>query len=201
MLLLTFRAAASLYAIDVSHVVEVLPRIDLRRLPHAPASLAGLLDYRGVVVPVIDMGILLGSDACRTRLSTRIILVNCRSEPRTREQPAGIAHKESQPDVDPGWGKPGAGSSVQPLPWLLGVIAEQVSDVASIKPNQVVTAPFHLSQTPYLGAIVELDHQMAQLIEVDRVLDEQLREAFYGSHASERPDDVSPGETQARLTL
>ncbi len=45
MLLLTFRAAENLYAIDVAHVVEVVPRINLRRLPHAPGFLAGLFDY------------------------------------------------------------------------------------------------------------------------------------------------------------
>ena len=61
MLLLTFRAAENLYAVDVTRVVEVVPRVDLRRLPHAPDFLAGLFDYRGAVVPVIDLGILLGS--------------------------------------------------------------------------------------------------------------------------------------------
>ena len=76
MLLLTFTAGANRYAIDVARVVELVPRVELRSIPHAPPFLAGLLGYRGKVVPVIDLGLLLGSAPCRDCLSTRIILVN-----------------------------------------------------------------------------------------------------------------------------
>ena len=94
MLLLTFTAGAHRYAVDVARVVELVPRVELRDVPHAPASLAGLLGYRGQVVPVIDLGVLLGAAPCQDRLSTRIILVNdaprdqnCRED--VRRQPAG----------------------------------------------------------------------------------------------------------------
>ncbi len=76
MLLLTFTAAGEHYALDVAGVIELVPRVELRAIPHAPAFLAGLLGYRGEVVPVIDLGLLLGSSPCPDRLSTRIILVN-----------------------------------------------------------------------------------------------------------------------------
>ena len=76
MLLLTFTAGANRYAVDVTRVVELVPRVELRQIPHAPAFLAGLLGYRGKVVPVIDLGLLLDVGPCRDCLSTRIILVN-----------------------------------------------------------------------------------------------------------------------------
>lgn len=76
MLLLTFRLAESLYAIAAEQVVEVVPRVDLRAIPHAPPFLAGLFSYRGTVVPVVDLGLLLGSEACRPQLDTRIILAD-----------------------------------------------------------------------------------------------------------------------------
>ena len=91
MLLLTFRAAENLYAIDVARVVEVVPRINLRQLPHAPGFLAGVFDYRGKVVPVVDLGVLLGSESCRDRLSTRIILVNSRPAAPARPGQPGEA--------------------------------------------------------------------------------------------------------------
>ena len=47
-----------------------------RSIPHAPSFLAGLLGFRGKVIPVIDLGLLLSSVPCRDCLSTRIILVN-----------------------------------------------------------------------------------------------------------------------------
>ncbi len=76
MLVLTFRVAEVLYAVAVKRVVEVVPRVALRNLPHAPDYLAGLLRYRGGAVPVVDLGLLMGKSACRERLDTRIILVD-----------------------------------------------------------------------------------------------------------------------------
>jgi chemotaxis-related protein WspB len=76
MLVLTFRVAEVLYAVAVSRVVEVVPRVDLREVPHAPSYLVGLLRYRGGVVPVVDLGLLMGGASCRDRLDTRIILAD-----------------------------------------------------------------------------------------------------------------------------
>lgn len=75
MLVLTFRVAEIPYAVAVGRVVEVVPRVALREIPHAPRYLAGLLRYRGGAVPVVDLGLLMGDAACADRLDTRIILV------------------------------------------------------------------------------------------------------------------------------
>ncbi len=56
-------------------VVEVVPAVGLRSVIGAPDYLAGLLDYRGSVVPVVDLGLLAVGRRCQPRLSTRIILV------------------------------------------------------------------------------------------------------------------------------
>jgi chemotaxis-related protein WspB len=76
MLVLTFRIAEVPYGVAVKRVVEVVPRVALRAIPHAPDYLAGLLRYRGGAVPVVDLGLLLGDSACRDRLDTRIVLVD-----------------------------------------------------------------------------------------------------------------------------
>jgi chemotaxis-related protein WspB len=77
MLVLSFRVADVPYAVAVRRVVEVVPRVALRAIPHAPKYLAGLLRYRGGAVPVVDLGLLMGEVACSDRLDTRIILVDC----------------------------------------------------------------------------------------------------------------------------
>jgi chemotaxis-related protein WspB len=76
MLVLTFRVADIPYAVAVRRVVEVVPRVELRAIPHAPGHLAGLLRYRGDAVPVVDLGMLMSGSACPDRLDTRIILVD-----------------------------------------------------------------------------------------------------------------------------
>ena len=76
MLVLKFRVAGLSFAVAVTTVVEVVPRVELRPLPHAPAHVVGLLRYRGGAVPVVDLGLLMGDLACRDRLDTRIVLVD-----------------------------------------------------------------------------------------------------------------------------
>ncbi len=184
MLLLTLQAAGSRYAIDVARVVEVVPRINLRHLPHAPISLSGVFDYRGTVVPVVDLGILLGSESCRDRLSTRIVLVN--SHPSGAEQASTAL--------------PAAGNAAAAAPqrrWLLGLVAEQVSDVSSITPEQVISAAMQLPVTPYLGAIVEIGQEMVQLIQVDQILDDTLRRSFFGLEAASAQVTEPGGSTPA----
>lgn len=75
MLLLKFEIGAAAYALDSACIEEVVPWVQLRPVPHAPAFLPGVFHYRGKVIPVIDVGLLLGQEAALDRLSTRIIVV------------------------------------------------------------------------------------------------------------------------------
>jgi chemotaxis-related protein WspB len=74
MLLLLFRAGPNVYAMDSRRVIEVIPRVEPRALPHSPAFLLGLLSYRGRVVPVVDFSVLTGAGTSAKVLSTRIIV-------------------------------------------------------------------------------------------------------------------------------
>lgn len=75
MLFLLFQLNEARYALDTANVAEVLPLLDVRAVPRAPAGVAGVIEYRGVTVPVIDLSELaLGRPAAR-RLSTRIVIV------------------------------------------------------------------------------------------------------------------------------
>ncbi|OLT59824.1 chemotaxis protein CheW [Moorena bouillonii] len=76
MLMLIFYVGNDLYALDSSQVVEVIPRVNLRKIHQAPDYVAGLFNYRGAIVPVIDLCHLIqGTPSC-SHLSTRIIMVN-----------------------------------------------------------------------------------------------------------------------------
>jgi chemotaxis-related protein WspB len=74
-LILLFYAGSDLYAIDSSYVVEVIPRVSLRTVHHVPEYVAGLFNYRGVILPVIDLCRLIQGTPSRSHLSTRIMIV------------------------------------------------------------------------------------------------------------------------------
>lgn len=76
MLFLLFQLGKDRYALDVGQVAEVLPLVSLKRIPQAPPAVAGVFDFRGEPVPVVDLSqMALGRPAHR-RLSTRIILAH-----------------------------------------------------------------------------------------------------------------------------
>lgn len=76
MLFLVFQLGKDCYALNTSQVVEVLPMVRCKQIPAAPAGVAGVFNYRGQPVPLIDLAALSLGKSSRSRMSTRIILVN-----------------------------------------------------------------------------------------------------------------------------
>jgi chemotaxis-related protein WspB len=74
--MLLFHLGNSRYAIPVTEVVEVTPRVVLETIARAPDYVAGLFNYRGRHVPVIDLCRVLQHRPCRDSFTTRIILVD-----------------------------------------------------------------------------------------------------------------------------
>ncbi len=76
MLFILFRLGREQYALNAAHIIEVIPRLPLRPQPGAPDFVAGLLNFRGKIVPVLDLGALTLGTPCVGQLSTRIILID-----------------------------------------------------------------------------------------------------------------------------
>lgn len=76
MLMLLFYVGKDIYALNTRQIVEVIPRVILRKVYHAPEYVAGMFNYRGVIVPAIDLSHLIHGESSRSHLSTRIIMVN-----------------------------------------------------------------------------------------------------------------------------
>jgi purine-binding chemotaxis protein CheW len=55
-----FEVGGALYALDVTQVLEIVRVPSLVPLPHAPDLIEGVVDLRGVVLPIVDLGRVLG---------------------------------------------------------------------------------------------------------------------------------------------
>jgi|688.fasta_scaffold27212_5 chemotaxis-related protein WspB len=75
MLMLLFQIGSDHYAIDANHIIEIFPKIKLKKIPLAQDYIAGLVNYGGKTVPVIDLSQLVIKRPSDAALSTRIILV------------------------------------------------------------------------------------------------------------------------------
>ena len=76
MLMLLFNLGDGQYAVPVAEVIEVTSRVNLEQIAGAPDYIAGLFNYRGQHVPVIDLCQLMHQHSCTDSFTTRIILVN-----------------------------------------------------------------------------------------------------------------------------
>jgi chemotaxis-related protein WspB len=75
MLFLLFELGHDRYVLDAREVAEILPLVGIKQLPQAPPSVAGIVNYRGAPVPIIDVSQLTLGQPAQRRLSTRIVLV------------------------------------------------------------------------------------------------------------------------------
>ena len=64
------------YAFEASLVTEVVRLGPLTRLPAAPSFLPGVFTHRGEVLPVLDIGQLVGQPAVPIRANTRAALIH-----------------------------------------------------------------------------------------------------------------------------
>jgi len=74
-LFLKFQIGVEAYVLDTAQIAEVLPLVNIRSIPKAPAGIAGLFDYRGTPVPVIDLSELALGRPSQRHLSTRLVVV------------------------------------------------------------------------------------------------------------------------------
>ena len=75
MLFILFQIGQDHYALPASRIIEVLPLVHLKKIPQVRAGVAGVFNYRGSPVPVIDLNEMMIGLPAAQRLSTRTILI------------------------------------------------------------------------------------------------------------------------------
>lgn len=74
-LYIQFIVTGNRFVLPASDVVGIVPLADLHDIPQAPEYVAGILNYHGISVPVIDLTKLMTGVATEYILSARIVLL------------------------------------------------------------------------------------------------------------------------------
>jgi purine-binding chemotaxis protein CheW len=80
---LTFEVADEEYAIEITRVREILVYSSLTSVPRAPEFIAGVMNLRGSVVPVVDLRKKLGLPPTEITGTTCVVIVDIQSENQT----------------------------------------------------------------------------------------------------------------------
>jgi chemotaxis-related protein WspB len=73
---LLFHIGKDRYGLHTQRIVRVVPLVQLKAVPQAPEWVAGLMNFHGAAVPVVDLTRLACGTPARHWFSTRIVLVN-----------------------------------------------------------------------------------------------------------------------------
>ena len=73
---LTFRLGAEEYGIDILRVQEIRSYEVPTRIANAPAFIKGVVNLRGVIVPIVDLRLKLGCDSAEYNSFTVVIVLN-----------------------------------------------------------------------------------------------------------------------------
>lgn len=84
MLFLLLKVGHDTYALDARQIAHVLPMVHVAPVANAPRGLAGMFNYRGTLVPAVDLAAMRSGEASRSLFSTRAVLVNYPHGPATR---------------------------------------------------------------------------------------------------------------------
>jgi chemotaxis-related protein WspB len=133
MLFLMFRIGSESYVLDTAQIAEVLPLLEITPVPQAPAGIAGLINYHGGAVPVVDLSELILGKPARAHISTRLILVHYGEH-------------------------------------LLGLIAEQATELMRRDPASFADSGVASDTAPYLGQVTEDGGRLIRWIEVKKLL-------------------------------
>ena len=133
--LLTFTLGNEEYGIDILKVQEIRGYEAVTTIAHAPDFIKGVINLRGIIVPIVDMRIKFKLGNVGYDATTVVIVLN-------------IGHR------------------------VVGMVVDGVSDVITLKPEQVKPAPeFGASlDTKYLVGLGTVDDRMIILVDIERLM-------------------------------
>jgi purine-binding chemotaxis protein CheW len=71
-----FELGSEIYGLDIATVHEIIRMQPITRVPKAPFYVEGVINLRGKVIPVIDMGKRFGLEKVENNKNNRIVVVN-----------------------------------------------------------------------------------------------------------------------------
>jgi len=132
---LAFTLGQEEYGIDIQKVQELRGYDAVTRIANAPEHIKGVVNLRGIIVPIIDMRIKFNLGTPSYDQFTVVIILNMASR-------------------------------------VMGMVVDSVSDVITLKPEQIKPAPEMgaVLDTDYLIGLGTLDERMLILVDIDKLM-------------------------------
>ena len=144
---LTFQAAGERYAVAIMKLREILPYTGVTKVPMAPGCIRGLINLRGQIVSILDLGIRLGLEPRTISGNSHNIIL------KTREELAHVRAREKRSDLETG---------DDPL----GLLVDAVGDVVLVEEADIEPPPANAGGVDghYVEGVVKLEEVLLVLL-------------------------------------
>ena len=150
--LVTFRIGAEDYGLDIESITEVIRPLKITPLPKMPAFIEGVINLRGVIIPIVD-------------LRKRFELAAIRDDPRKKRM-----------IITRGAVAGGAGNSRG----LLGLVVDSVDEVIYVPKKDIDAAPAAATDrnADFISGVGKVRDRLIILLDIRKILSQQERAAL-----------------------
>ena len=150
--IVTFQVGPEEYGLDIGAITEALRPLKITTLPHMPRFIEGVINLRGMIIPVVD-------------LRKRFGLTDIRNNPRKMRMIIIRGALE------------GAGGGPEDL---LGLVVDGVREVLHVPEREIGPAPEAATgaQAGFIAGMAKVQDRLVILIDVTRVLSGEERAAL-----------------------
>jgi purine-binding chemotaxis protein CheW len=127
---LTFSLGGEVYGVDILRVKEIRGWSPVTRIPQSPESLLGVLNLRGVIVPIVDLRVRFGLAAAEFNALTVTIVLSLVSDGMSREYGIVVDSVRDVVDLSPG--------NIRPAPEVGGVHGNEFIEAIATHEEQML---------------------------------------------------------------
>lgn len=146
------RLGADRYAIEAAQVVEVIPLVRLKALYGAPPGVAGVMNYRGEPIPVIDLDLVATGSSTKPLNGARILIVDLAVVGNRRGNVGLLVPQATETLlIDPG-SFASSGVSANGAPYLGPVLTTDAGVIQRVSVPALLTPDLLAALFPAVGA-------------------------------------------------
>ena len=127
---LTFSLGGEVYGVDILRVMEIRGWSPVTRIPQSPESLLGVLNLRGVIVPIVDLRVRFGLASAEFNALTVTIVLSLVMDGVQKEYGIVVDSVRDVVDLAPG--------SIRPAPEVGGVRGNEFIEAIATHEEQML---------------------------------------------------------------
>ncbi len=148
----TFFLGRELFGINILLVREINRKFDITPVEHAPDFVSGLMNLRGQIVTVLDLGARLGLAKREITACSRCIVLKNISQVSVSEAGRGQLQSASTD--------------------LVGLLVDGIGDIATVEDSKIEPPPANVGQVSekYLTGVAKTEEVLVGILDVEKIL-------------------------------